>query len=316
MSGSSLSAPAARPAGALRSYVELARPFTLLPPALGVVSGAFTAWGAGGTKAPLTLALVLPIVWGALMAATLNAASNAINQIYDLEIDRVNKPRRPLCTGALSMGQAWGFTLLAFVMAWVLAWLADPTSRHECFWIVLFTSVLVWAYSAPPLRTKRHGIWANVTIAIPRGMLLKVAGWSTVKTVMGVEPWFIGAIFGLFLLGAASTKDFADIEGDKKGGCRTLPIEYGVARAAWMIAPFFVLPFTLIPIGVWRGILTGNHVLLMVLGPLLIAYGCYTVWLLVRRPEELAATENHPSWTHMYRMMMVAQVGFALAYIF
>ena len=66
----------------------------------------------------------------------------------------------------------------------------------------------------------------------------------------------------------------------------------------------------------WRGILTGNHVLLMVLAALLIAYGCYTVWLLVRRPEELAATENHPSWTHMYRMMMVAQVGFALAYVF
>ena len=313
---SSVTAPAARPAGGLRNYVELARPFTLLPPALGVVSGAVTAWGAGGTKASLTAALVLPVVWGALMAAMLNAASNAINQIYDLEIDRVNKPKRPLCTGALTIGQAWGFTIFSFVVAWVLAWLADPIGRHECFWIVLFTSVLVWAYSAPPLRTKRHGIWANVTIAIPRGMLLKVAGWSTVKTVMGVEPWFIGAIFGLFLLGAASTKDFADIEGDRKGGCRTLPIEYGVARAAWMIAPFFVLPFALIPIGVWRGILTGNHVLLMVLGPLLIAYGCYTVWLLVRRPEELAATENHPSWTHMYRMMMVAQVGFALAYVF
>jgi hypothetical protein len=42
----------------------------------------------------------------------------------------------------------------------------------------------------------------------------------------------------------------------------------------------------------------------------------YTVYLLVRKPEELASTENHPSWTHMYRMMMVAQIGFALAYVF
>ena len=74
------------------------------------------------------------------------------------------------------------------------------------------------------LWTKRHGIWANITIAIPRGVLLKVAGWSTVKTILGLEPWYIGAIFGLFLLGAASTKDFADIEGDRAGGCRTLPI--------------------------------------------------------------------------------------------
>ena len=32
--------------------------------------------------------------------------------------------------------------------------------------------------------------------------------------------------------------------------------------------------------------------------------------------EELATTENHPSWTHMYQMMMLAQIGFALAYVF
>jgi 4-hydroxybenzoate polyprenyltransferase len=234
----------------------------------------------------------------------------------------VNKPKRPLPSGALAMREAWVFTLVTFAAAWVLAWLASPPAppevlaRRECFWIVLVTTFLCWVYSAPPLWTKRRGMLANITIAIPRGVLLKVAGWSTVKTIAGLEPWYIGSIFGLFLLGAASTKDFADIEGDRAGGCRTLPIQYGVKAAAWIIAPFFVLPFFLIPFGVWRGILTGNPTFLMVLGPALILYGIYTVYLLVRRPEELAATENHPSWTHMYRMMMVAQVGFALAYVF
>ncbi len=143
-----------------------------------------------------------------------------------------------------------------------------------------------------------------------------MAGWSTVKTVLGLEPWYIGTIFGLFVLGASSTKDFADIEGDKADGCQTLPILYGVKRAAWMITPFFVFPFLLIPIGVWRRILTGNPTLLLILGPALVGYGIYTSYLLVRKPEELAFTENHPSWTHMYLMMMVAQLGFALAYIF
>ena len=306
----------------LRSYVEFGRPFTLLPPALGVVSGAITAWGSGHHRLPVTWALALPALWGALMAAVLNAANNAINQIYDLDIDRVNKPKRPLPSGALQLREAWGFTLVSFVLAWLLAYLAAPPqppellARRECFWIVIFTSVLCWAYSAPPLWTKRRGMLANVTIAIPRGLLLKVAGWSTVKTIAGLEPWYIGSIFGLFLLGAASTKDFADIDGDRAGGCRTLPIEYGVKAAAWIIAPFFILPFGLIPLGVWTGILTGNPAWLVILGPVLIVYGAYTVYLLVRRPEELATTENHPSWTHMYRMMMLAQVGFALAYVF
>ena len=33
------------------------------------------------------------------------------------------------------------------------------------------------------------------------------------------------------------------MEGDARGGCRTLPIVYGVRRAAWMISPSFVVPF-------------------------------------------------------------------------
>ena len=102
----------------------------------------------------------------------------------------------------------------------MLAWLVAPGGRHECFWLVAVAVVCTYLYSVPPFRTKRLGIWANVTIAIPRGVLLKVAGWSSVKTIVGVEPWYIGAIFGLFLLGATTTKDFADMEGDR---ARRLP---------------------------------------------------------------------------------------------
>jgi 4-hydroxybenzoate polyprenyltransferase len=301
--------------GKLQAYVDLARPFTLLMPMLGFFSGAVTAWGAGHYRPPLTAGVVLPVLFGVLMAGVFNAGNNALNQIYDLEIDRVNKPRRPLPSGRLSLAEVWGFTALTYAATCVLAWLADPSGRHECFWIVLVAIVFTWIYSAPPLRTKREGVWANVTIAIPRGLLLKVAGWSAVKTIAGTEPWFIGGIFGLFLLGASTTKDFADIEGDRRDGCRTLPILYGVKKAAWMITPFFVLPFALIPIGVWQGILTGNRTLLLLLGPVLMAYGLYTSWLMVRRPEEMAAMENHISWKHMYLMTMVAQLGFALAYV-
>ena len=202
------------------------------------------------------------------MAAVLNAANNALNQIYDLAIDRVNKPKRPLPSGRLSVPEAWGFTVAAFVLALVLAWLVAPGGRRECFWIVMFAVVGPY-YSVPPLRTKRLGIWANVTIAIPRGVLLKVAGWSAVKTIVGLEPWYIGSIFGLFLLGATTTKDFADIEGDRADGCGTLPILYGVKNAAWMISPAFVLPVPADHVGSALGILTGNPMLLLGLGVLM-----------------------------------------------
>ena len=297
-----------------RAFLELGRPFTLVAPALGFFSGGLTAIGAAPAEALTMRSLIYPLI-GSLMAAVLNAGNNALNQIYDLEIDRINKPKRPLPSGRVTISEVWRFTVAAYVLALVLAWLVAPGGRHECFWIVLVAVVCTFVYSMPPLRTKRLGIWANITIAIPRGVLLKVAGWSSVKTIAGIEPWYIGAIFGLFLLGATTTKDFADMEGDRLGGCRTLPIQYGVRRAAWMISPSFVIPFAMINLGSALGILTGNFILLQALGLFMTTYGLYVCYLMLRRPEELAVEENHVSWAHMYRMMFVAQIGFAVAYL-
>jgi 4-hydroxybenzoate polyprenyltransferase len=296
-------------------WFEFSRPFTLVAPALGFASGAVTAAGAAPRESLSADLFIYPVI-GLTMAAVLNAASNALNQIYDLEIDRINKPKRPLPSGRLTIESAWTFTLTTYAIALVLAWLVAPGGRHECFWIVVAATAITVLYSVPPFRTKRLGIWANLTIAIPRGVLLKVAGWSAVKTVVAVEPWFIGGIFGLFLLGASTTKDFADMEGDARGGCRTLPIIYGVRRAAWMISPSFVVPFVMIAVGAVTRILTGNTMLLLMLSAFMTAYGLYVCYLMLRRPEDLAVEENHVSWAHMYRMMFVAQVGFALAYLF
>jgi 4-hydroxybenzoate polyprenyltransferase len=298
----------------IRALIDFARPFTLIAPALGFASAAATAIGAHPRETWRWGLLVAPVI-GAVMAAVLNIASNGLNQIYDLDIDRINKPKRPLPSGRLSIGEAWAVTIASFAVAFVLAWLVAPGGRRECFWMVVAAAVITTLYSVPPFRTKRLGIWANVTIAIPRGVLLKVAGWSAVKTAFGVEPWFLGTIFGLFLLGATTTKDFADMEGDRRGGCRTLPIQFGVTKAAWMISPSFVLPFLMIPIGAWTGILTGNFWLLQLLGLSMTAYGLYVCYLMLRRPDDLAVEANHVSWAHMYRMMFVAQIGFALAYL-
>jgi 4-hydroxybenzoate polyprenyltransferase len=316
----------------LRRYVALARPFTLLPPLLGIVSGAICAWGSAHNPDPtraVTASVVLTVALGSLCAGFLNAANNALNQIYDLEIDRINKPKRPLPASTLSVRQAWIFTWIMFAIGllptwWVVVypfntWRAKffaPLPEHECFFIYLVAFVSTFVYSVPAFgRTKAHPLGANLTIAIPRGCLLKVAGWTMVARATTLEPWFIGSIFMFFLLGAASTKDFSDIKGDRAGGVRTLPIAFGVRRAAYMIAPFFVLPWLLMPMGARLGILTGNRLALEILGVLLALWGAYTVWLIVRNPDELTATENHPSWRHMYLMMMAAQIGFAIAYM-
>ncbi len=328
----------------LARYVRFTRPFTLLPPLLGVVSGAVTAWGSAsnphvlaGLPRQWTPAIIWTIVLGSACAGLLNAASNVINQYYDIENDRVNKPHRPLVSGAISMRAGFWYAIGLYALAVVPTWfviiypagdlverLAAPLSRHECFLIYLAGMAFTFIYSAPAFgRTKANAFLANLTIAIPRGCLLKVAGWAMVASIFHIEPWVIGFVFFLFLLGASSTKDFSDMAGDEAAGCRTLPIRYGVERAARMIAPSFVVPWLLLPLGAWipnpwspgQTLLTGNTWMLTVLGLGLALWGTYTLSLILRDPQALTETENHPSWTHMYLMLMTAQIGFVAAYV-
>jgi 4-hydroxybenzoate polyprenyltransferase len=295
----------------LRLTWELARPFTLIAPALGMLSGGVTALGAGEPLA-VTPRLLFKILLGTLMAAVLNGASNGINQIYDLQIDRVNKPRRPIPSGRMSVRQAGVATTALYLLAMLLGALVN----WQCFALASAAALLTVIYSVPPLRTKRFTFLANLTIAIPRGVLLKVAGWSAVRDVLhDGEPWTIGLVFGSFLLGATTTKDFADMKGDAADGCATLPVRFGPRKAAWMISPFFVLPFLLIPLGTARHWLTGEAFLLYPLGFGLALWGAFVVSQILKDPEDLARTENHPSWQHMYRMMFTAQIGFMIAYL-
>jgi geranylgeranylglycerol-phosphate geranylgeranyltransferase len=295
----------------LNTWYTFTRPFTLVAPALGMISGGLTGWGAAGAPVAGTARVILNIVLGAIMAATLNAASNGINQVYDLEIDRTNKPKRMIPAGRMTVREAMVVSSVLYVVALALAWAINL----QCFTLVLIAAILTIVYSVPPFRTKRWGLAANFTIAVPRGLLLKVAGWSAAKTIMHPESWYIGSIFFFFLLGASTTKDFADMKGDAAGGCVTLPIKYGVKKAAYIISPSFVLPFLLMPLGAWLHILTPRFpTLLAVLGFFLAAWGVYVNYLILRKPEELATTENLISWTHMYRMMFATQLAFIVAY--
>lgn len=290
--------------GSIRDYIQLTRPFTLLAPTIGFLSGAAIA----SRGLPPAAAYV-----GAASAALLNAASNIINQYFDLEIDRINKPGRPLPSGRISIRAAWVFDAFLYAAAFVTASLVN----REFLLIVLFTAFVTYAYSGPPFRTKRWGIVANITIAIPRGCLLMVAGWTSARadTMWTAEPWFVGAVFGLYVLGAATTKDFSDMEGDAQGGCRTLPIVFGVERSAKIIAPFFVVPFLLMAAGALSGILQGSRAILVGSGLALAAWGAYVAHLILRRPEELTLEANHVSWKHMYLMLVAGQIAFAVAYL-
>ncbi len=274
----------------------------------GIFSGALIGFAATRATFPF---LSVTLAMGA--AAILNAASNGLNQIFDLASDRINKPHRPLASGQIARGQAWAFTLIAYAAALLLA--ASVNGQTLALYVV--AAVATIAYSAPPLRLKQRLWAANPTIALARGELLKVAGWATVATVFrSIEPWYIGFIYFVFLLGATTTKDFADLEGDRASGCRTLPVRYGVRTSVRLISPFFILPWLILAAGVPLKILSGSAPAILVLSLILVVWGYWVIRLLNRDPHALVSKgENHPGWQQMYWMMMAGHLGLAGAYL-
>ena len=115
----------------LRIYVRFTRPFTLMPPLIGMVSGSVTAIGALAHRNDVSFLEELSrqggslqLLWvglGALLAVSLNAASNILNQWTDLVNDRVNKPHRPLPAGEVTVRETLVLIVLFYAISFGLA---------------------------------------------------------------------------------------------------------------------------------------------------------------------------------------------------
>ena len=248
------------------------------------------------------------ILFGAFSCALLASASHTLNNIYDLEIDKINKPFRVLPSKKISLKEAWIITLIIYLLSFTLAWSINITF----FIVILIMSFCTVIYSYPLFNLKKYGFIANINIAIPRGLLIVIAGWTVIKGIDYILPWYIGSISFLFLIGAITTKDIADIRGDKENNCLTLPVKYGLNKTIKIITPFFILPFFLIPLGVYLGVLKVYTLPLA----LLAVYGTYIIWLIKKNPNKLTGIEkNHISWKHTYILYMIFQIGICVAYI-
>jgi 4-hydroxybenzoate polyprenyltransferase len=305
--------------------VDLFRPFTLLAPMIGGTAAALMAlyidpvknYG-DGLVAPIlswdypfvTWSFpLLQLITGVTALMLVNAGSNILNQVYDYKIDKINKPYRPLPAKVLSKNEA---RTAAWVVYLVTFWRATTVSSGAFMFLILIIMLITIFYSIPPMRLKKRLFISNISIAFARGMLGFVAGWCIFGDPFNPTPWLIGLVMTIYLIGAVTTKDFTDIPGDKKFGMRTLPVVLGKRKAIMISAPFFVSPFILIPLGIWRGRLIDSSIILVSL----VIWGFYIVYLLFKYgdvPEK--KFENTPVWIHMYLMLMAIQVGFALIYI-
>ncbi|XP_074563806.1 putative homogentisate phytyltransferase 2, chloroplastic isoform X1 [Curcuma longa] len=160
-----------------------------------------------------------------------------INQIYDIGIDKVNKPYLPIAAGDLSVQSAWILVIsFAAVGLMIVAWNFGPfITCLYCLGLFLGT-----IYSVPPFRLKRYPVPAFLIIATVRGFLLNFGVYYATRAALGLTfKWsspvtFITTFVTVFALVIAITKDLPDVEGDRKFQISTLATKLGVRNITFL----------------------------------------------------------------------------------
>ncbi|MDP4006076.1 chlorophyll synthase ChlG [Methylobacterium sp. NEAU K] len=206
------------------AVLELLKPVTWFPPmwafGCGVVASGMPLAGRWG------LALAGIVLAGPLVCA----ASQAVNDWYDREVDAINEPNRPIPSGRIP--GTWGFRIAVVWTA--LSLLLALTLGRWVFAAALVGLVLAWAYSAPPLRLKQNGWWGNLAC----GLCYEGLAWVTGAAVMigGALPplpsLMLALLYSLGAHGIMTLNDFKSVAGDLRMGIRSLPAMLGAARAA------------------------------------------------------------------------------------
>jgi homogentisate solanesyltransferase len=164
-----------------------------------------------------------------------NAYIVGINQIYDVEIDRVNKPFLPVAAGEISAPLAWALVGGSGVLGLAItaAFFSPLILQLYCVGMFLGT-----VYTVPPFRWKNNYFLAAFSIAMVRGLLLNVGLHHAASTALGLAiSWpaqvcFIAAFMTVFALVIAVAKDLPDVAGDIQYGVKTVASSLGVAKAA------------------------------------------------------------------------------------
>jgi len=179
------------------------------------------------------------IVLASLAAALITAAGNVINDVYDIETDKISHPKRVLPLGILTKTEA----KIEYLILNIIAGIISINLSYTLFVIVFISAILLLVYSA---YLKKIPLIGNITIATLTGLAFMYGGFA----VQNAEAAIIPAVFAFLLnLIREIVKDVQDEEGDKKQNIITYPIKYGIdsAKKLATIITIILIAFTFYP---------------------------------------------------------------------
>jgi 4-hydroxybenzoate polyprenyltransferase len=162
-----------------------------------------------------------------------HSGCDIINDIYDIDIDRISKPKGAVVSGAIPLKIAWVYMGALFFISLIISLWLSP---------VLFLSFIVGIivggimYSHPIFRLKDTPGVAMIDMALC--FSLESLGVWSIYSPLNFNSLIVAAYIFVLAFSLTFMKDFKDVAGDKN----SLPLLLGIGRAAKVCSVLAVLP--------------------------------------------------------------------------
>ena len=225
-------------------HIKLLRPLNVFTSGLAMVIGAGILGTLNNTG---TLLLVMAVVM------CFAGAANALNDVVDYEIDKINRPMRPLPSGFVKKRTALFISILLFSMGTLTCLELSETAKVIGIVIAMPFMILYSKY------LKGMPLIGNMIISFILGLSFLFCG----AAFNNMSPMWIPMIlaFGLTLV-RELVKDIADMEGDQSAGLKTFPITAGIEKSIQLtiflsacVGVGAFIPYLYGTYGIWYGIL-------------------------------------------------------------
>ncbi|MGJ7032570.1 geranylgeranylglycerol-phosphate geranylgeranyltransferase [Niabella hirudinis] len=204
-----------------------------------------------------------------LASVFIAAAGNIINDYFDMNIDRINKPQKMIIGKYINRRWALVWHLVLSILGILLT--AAAVSRWYLVAANMLCVLLLWFYSA---KFKKEILIGNIVISLLTAWTIMIIflskfsfsdafgnGQENQLKLFRFAVLYAGFAFMISLVREA-IKDMEDIAGDRKYGCNTMPIAWGVNAtkvyiAVWLtllMALLLVVQFYILQLGWWPGV--------------------------------------------------------------
>jgi geranylgeranylglycerol-phosphate geranylgeranyltransferase len=175
------------------------------------------------------------LIYGFVTGFTLTAASMAVNDYYDREIDKINEPNRPIPSGSISPKEALGFASVLTAVGLISAYLTNP-GHPLCLAGAVVALAIFIVYTTVG---KRSGLPGNFLVSVCVSIPF-VYGSIVITNEVRLNVLLFASMAFLSNTGREITKGIVDLEGDTSQNVRTLAVRYGKKSAAVGASAFYL----------------------------------------------------------------------------